>query len=174
MKVTSVYYKRIRKIASLICEGNLLAIDPSCGSTSSLPGWAHYRGGVLIASGVIGVDITMDLYPRLQVVADGVRSLSYNTNASVLIYEDPPAVRFHKSGRTSSGSQASLIKSVGAIMGASMADHAIGLRPSVWKKMVRATYVKSDERDAIEMGYIVIKVAKEILDASSSKKAKAR
>lgn len=173
MKSSSVYYKRIKKIAKFIAEGNVLSIDPSCGSASSLPGWAHYQAGVLVNSGVIKVDITQDLYHRLKVIADEVKTLSFNCNASVLVYEDIPTGKFGRFGMNKT-SVASLQRALGATMGASMADHSIGIRPNVWKKLARPSYKKGDERDAIEMGYIICKVAREILDDKPKKKTKAK
>lgn len=160
---STVLYKEIRALAPLIMETNLLAIDPSCGSTNSVPGWAHFRNGFLVDSGVMDIDIGAPLHIRLQQVMRATHKLASTTNATILAYENVPAVRFHGRGRYTAGSQASLLKAVGVVMAASMTDHAIGLRPSVWKKLVSATYVKSDRNDAVEMGLIVCQYARHIM-----------
>lgn len=160
IKPTTVLYKEVRRLAPILTTGRVLAIDPSCGSTSSMPAYALYEAGTLVTSEEILLPLEESLHHRLRHLAEELDKLP---TADILIYEEIPAVRFHASGRTSAGSQASLLKAVGVVMACAWAKEAIGLRPSVWKRLVRPGYIKSDIADAIEMGYIGIALASHIL-----------
>jgi hypothetical protein len=77
----------------------------------------------------------------------------------VLVYEEIPV---GGPGRNIS-SHVTLLKAVGIILSVSGPDHYVGIYPISWKKLVRPEYVKSDEGDAVEFGYICIQTAKEII-----------
>jgi len=162
-------FKEIKDERVCLITGVVLAVDPSCGSISSMPGWAVYSSGQLQDSGTISLPVGETLQLRLQTLAAGLEKIVKVYNPDVLVYEDVPAVRFHSSGRTSSGSQASLLKAVGVVLAVPIVSAAIGLRPSVWKRLVSASYTKSDENDAVEMGSIAIKIAQEIQNDIHSK-----
>jgi hypothetical protein len=57
---------------------------------------------------------------------------------------------------------ASLLKALGAILSVPGPDGYVGIMPVSWKKMIRNTYEKGDEADAVEIGYIVIECAAQI------------
>jgi hypothetical protein len=90
-----------------------------------------------------------------------VRKLYKEWDPDVLVYEDIPSQR---QGGGNANAHASLLKAVGAILSVSGPDYYVGLMPVSWKRMVREDYVKSDIRDAIEMGWIAIAVARRIAD----------
>lgn len=163
-------YKEIKEIRDILTTGVVIAIDPSCGSASSMPGWAVYRLGFLADSGTIELPVGASLQHRLQILAVCLQEISKKYLPAVLIYEDVPAVRFHASGRTSSGSQASLLKAVGVVLATAGPIEGVGLSPRVWRRLVSASYVKSDQGDAIEMGLIAINIAKEIQNDIATKK----
>jgi hypothetical protein len=157
----TVLYTRVRSMIPALLEGTVVSIDPSCGSSSSMPAYAIYWAGRLLNSGTIQLDIEKPIEQRLYDLGLQLRS-SITDSVGVLIYEDVPPVRFYKSGRTSAGSQSSLIKSVGTILGTIRADHHVGLRPSVWRRISGPSHVKGDVEDAIEMGRLTIELARYI------------
>ena len=155
---STVLYKEVKAATHLVLTGRLIAVDPSCGSTSSMPAIAVYERGIFVRSELLFLDTDKSLEERLS----DLGHLCSELKCDVLAYEDIPPVRFHKSGRTSAASQSSLIKALGAILGTITATQYVGLRPSVWKRMTGPNYVKSDEGDATEMGEIVVRVARYI------------
>jgi hypothetical protein len=156
---TTVLYKQIRREWELLVTGRVIAIDPSCGSSSSMPAYAIYEQGRLLESSIIRLEPDLPLHKRLYTLRHRLDMIS---PTDILIYEEIPPVRFYGNGRTSAGSQSSLLKSVGVVLASIKADVAIGMRPSVWKKLTQASYVKSDRADAEEMGRIAIEIATHI------------
>lgn len=162
-KQTQVY-TNIRNACGELVNGVVLVVDPSIGSTSSMPGWAAYIGGVLQDSGTLQIDLPQATetprWTRLRQVYQQLSRMSAAWKPDVCIYEEVP-VSAH-SGR-SQVSHASLLNAVGVTMAAIEAPSFVGIPPITWKKFVTADYVKSDEQDAVEMGRIVIAMAREIL-----------
>lgn len=155
-------YKEIRANLKPLLEGIVLCIDPSCGSkgpTGSLPGWAVSVGGQLQASGVIELPVEEDLWVRLQALHHGLRRLVKEYQPDVMVYEQIAPRRY---GGGSAHSHASLLKAVGVTLSVSGPSAYVGLRPTVWTKWKRSTYVKSDEADAVEMLYVALATAEEI------------
>jgi hypothetical protein len=83
--------------------------------------------------------------------------MSKQYTIDVCVYEQVP-VSAH--GGRSQVSHASLLMAVGVTMAAVDARMFIGIPPVTWKKHASPGYVKGDEQDAIEMGRIVIEMAK--------------
>lgn len=152
-------YREARHAANLLIKGNVVAIDPSVGSTSSMPGWAIYLSGRLAISGTFDIPIGRPLSERLQILGIKLRSLYKTYNPDVLVYEDIPSQRY---GGGNAEAHASLLKAVGAILAVRGPRATVGMKPTVWKRLVRDTYVKGDREDAEEMGWIAIEVAKEM------------
>lgn len=155
-------YKDIRGCLKPLLQGVVLSIDPSCGSkgeNGSLPGWAVSVAGELIESGVIQLPVEEDLWVRLQSLHHGLRQLVKTYNPDVMVYENIAPRRY---GGGSAHSHASLLKSVGVVLSVSGPEHYIGLRPTVWTRWKRSTYVKSDQGDAVEMLWVAIETAREI------------
>jgi hypothetical protein len=163
-------YSQIRGCLTQLIEGMVLSVDPSIGSTSSMPGWAVYRAGVLMASGTIEIDASLPVWKRLRRLVHGIRKLYKLWEPDVCVYEDIPAQR-HGGGNAEA--HASLLKAVGAILSVSGPDYYVGLHPLSWKKMIRSTYVKGDREDAEEIGYIAIQEARRIREEDPPSQRKA-
>jgi Holliday junction resolvasome RuvABC endonuclease subunit len=165
---TSRVYSEVRDNLTLLLKGRVLAIDPSIGSTSSMPGWAYYNAGELIESGILEINPKQSVWDRLQDLSRLVRQLYKRFDIDILIYEDIPSQR---QGGGNANAHASLLKAQGAIMSVPGPRAYVGIFPVSWKRMVRPTYVKSDEADAIEIGYIVLEIAKYISEKDPPKRA---
>lgn len=122
-----------------------------------MPGYAVYRAGNLVESGVFDMDPDAEIHIRLQRLSHLIRKLYANWNPDTLVYEDIPAQ--HYGGKGHAGSHASLVKAVGAILSVSGPHTYVGIMPISWKKMTRSTYVKGDREDAEEIGWIAIQEA---------------
>ncbi len=156
----SVAYGQISGCTTHLSKGIVLAVDPSVGSSSSMPGWAIYVHGSLRASGTIPLDPQAPIHVRLRGLVYALRKLHAEYSPDVLVYEEIPAQRYGGGGNA--GAHASLLKAVGAILSTSGTDYVVGLLPVSWKPMARSSYVKGDEADAIEIGYIAIQEAARI------------
>lgn len=169
-------YSQIQGCLLPLMSGVVVAVDPSVGSTSSQPGWAVYIQGELRASGTFSINPELPIWERLRILAYSMRKLYQEWDPDVLVYEDILAQA--KGGNRNAGGHASLLKAVGAILSISGPDHCVGLYPISWKRMARTTYVKGDENDAIEIGWIAIEEAKRISEKdpprSYGEKAKKR
>lgn len=158
-----------QRAVSSVLKGSMLVIDPSSGSSSSMPGYAIFASGELLDSGILTVNANKELPRRLVDIAKCLREQFSPVN--VLVIEDIP-VRAH--GRNATG-HASLLKSVGAILSAAQYDQFIEVSPSVWKAYIEKTiaikekYVKGDEWDAKVIGYCVIDLAKELQAINKNK-----
>ena len=147
----------MKKYYKLLLRGTVLAIDPSIGSNSSMPGWAIYSQGNLIDSGIIEIVPKQEVPIRLQILSRKVRQLELMYKPDILVYEDIPSQRH---GGGNANAHASLLKALGAILSVEGPAAHIGLHPQTWKRLARDGYTKGDEEDAIEMGWIAIDIAK--------------
>lgn len=159
MGKTTVAYMAIRKHRDLLLKGTVIAIDPSCGSSSSMPGYAVYRAGDLVTSGTIQLDPTGELWARLRTLAIQLTELYTLYTPDVLIFEQISPRRY---GGGSAHGHASLLKSVGVVLSIPGPEGVVPLAPRVWKSLTRSAYRKSDEGDAVEMGWITIQQAREM------------
>lgn len=156
---TSQAYGQIRENVKAILEGVIVSIDPSIGSSSSQPGYAVYRAGELVESGTFAIPHRgVHVADRLRTLHNHVRKLYNKYTPDVLVYEDIPASRHGGAA----GSQASLLKAVGAILAVPGPAGHVGLYPVSWKSEARETYVKGDESDACEIGWVAIQVARRV------------
>ena len=156
---STIIYSELVAARKLLLKGNVLSIDPSIGSLSSMPGWALYQGGELVSSGCLEIDPKGAKWERLKEVYRLLRNMSKQHTIDVCVYEQVP-VSAH--GGRSQVSHASLLMAVGVTMVAVDARAFIGIPPITWKKHVSSDYVKGDEEDAIQMGRIVIEMAREM------------
>ena len=153
---TTVIWKNCRKYSEEILGGKLLAVDPSCGSQSSMPGYAIFEAGELKDSGIIEIPgIHRELPYRLQDLGQCLRN-DFEV-PDVLAVEQIPPKRYGGGGATG---HASLLKSVGTILGNVITPRVIMVRPQWWHALVPDDYEKSDEGDARSIGEAVIHVAK--------------
>lgn len=144
-----------------------MSVDPSIGSTSSQPGWAIYRKGNFIEGGIIPIPHHLSVPKRLRMLANGIRKLYRQYDPDVLIYEEITSVNNRVGGN--SNAHASLLKALGVILSVPGPEGYVGIFPISWKKLARPEYIKGDKEDAIEIGYVVIQLAKEISNAKKNK-----
>lgn len=155
----SQFNRHLRRVATSLVSGTALCIDPSVGSSSSMPGYAVYSGGTLVASGVLNVRKAGELWQKLAEVHGGILDLCETYGpVDVLVYEDVPAMRH--GGVFAAGGHATLHKAIGATLSAPGPRDYLPVAPVMWKCRVRPDYVKSDEADAIEMGWVALELAK--------------
>lgn len=147
-----------------LLKGVTVVIDPSVGSSSSMPGWAVYRQGSYVASGIFELPRTKPIQDRLRALSRALTKLYGEYQPDVLVYEDIPAQRH---GMGNAVAHASLHKALGVILSVPGPAGFVGIMPISWKKLVRDTYIKGDEADAVEMGHVVIELAHEIMSRSS-------
>lgn len=164
--------QKLRGIEPIILEGRLIAIDPSCISVSSLPGYAIFSEGELVESGVIsGISPAAPLEVRLQFLGKYCREEFEEPD--VLVVE-----HIQMGGRIN---MQSTIRAVGAIIGNFECEHVISVSPLAWQKYIEKRIplgggtdylkyqeykknVKSDAKDAEMLGFSVIYMARENLD----------
>lgn len=149
-------YDSIQTHVKFLREGVVVAIDPSIGSTSSMPGYAVYRNSKLLTSGIFEITPTDDKPTRLRRLVHLLRDLYNQYDPDILVYEELSPRRY---GGGSAHGHASLLKALGAILSVSGPTGSVGLPPTMWTKLKRSGYVKGDAEDAVEMGWIAIDIA---------------
>jgi hypothetical protein len=155
---TGKLYQAVDKLRGPLVYGGVLAVDPSIGSTSSSPGWAYYRDGVLIDSGIIFTGGShLELWQRARRLGDAISLLSTEYKVDVLVYEDIPATSGFNQNAI-----ASLLKAVGIVLACSKSSHVLGVHPASWKNYVRPEYKKGDKEDAVEIGWIATSLARHL------------
>ena len=163
----------VTKCYEEILTGTILCVDPSSGSGSSMPGYALYEAGELQEHGIVDIlKVGQKVQNRLRELAISFRD-DFD-KVDVLVIEDIPPI--HGGGRGRFGSQmkshASLLKSVGCIIGAVDSDHVVSIHPRVWQKWKDENYVKSDHADATYIGIAAIEMSKMIKEKIEKAKAK--
>lgn len=155
---------QLAPIQSKVLEGTVVAIDPSCISASSVPGYAVYREGKLESSGTIeGISSRQPLANRLMFIGKWIRENLPDPDVLVIELIQNNV----RGGRPN----VSLLKAVGAIIANFECEHVIEILPVVWQKFLDQTHsndyetarhyresMKTDEQDAIELGRAVIKI----------------
>lgn len=136
-------------------KGSMLCIDPSSGGSSkkgekSVAGFALFDEGILVDSGTIEFPEEKVVYKRLHNVRDITRE-SFSDRYDLLVLEDIRGYR----------AQQSLIQACGVFI--TSIDCKEFFQPNVqtWKSIAKhwGGYEKSDEQDAIYMGYATIAIA---------------
>lgn len=163
---SSKAYEAISKARLALTEGWCIAIDPSIGSSSSLPGWAVYQCSTLLTSGVFEIDRNEDIPTRLQQLVYFLRKLYTQYPVDVLVFEDIPAQRH---GGGNANAHASLLKAVGATLSVSGPRQYVGILPISWKRLVPEDYIKGDREDAEAIGRICIAEAHKIIQEDGIK-----
>ncbi len=149
--MTTKILKHVKFNSSAILNGKFIAIDPSCGSYSSMPGYAIYESGVLVDSGIIEVNTSWPLYKRLREIS---MTLMWEFDSYDLLIIEQIKAHF---GRGSD----SLHKGIGAILSAVDCKDVIYMPVRTWKRFLPVGYYKTDEYDAIAIGNAAIELAKE-------------
>lgn len=136
-----------------ILEGTFISIDPSVGSGSSMPAWALYKQGKLVESGKWKIELDQELADRCRDLHGLVTALIKETTPLLVVVEKITAGgRFKRMD--------SLLKGVGAIMVAASPLPVLEISPRTWQTMKPDDYYKSDEQDAIAIGYYVVETSK--------------
>ena len=163
----TVIYKEVRKHRNLLATGIVLAIDPSCGSSYSDPGYAVYSAGELQKSGIISLNKSRDLPYRLQQLRQMILALADRENPDALVVEHIPPRRF--GGNGSATAHSSLLQAMGVSLASTNAPVIIRVRPRDWQKLASPVWnrnMKSDIADAEAIGWSVINLAQEIINVS--------
>lgn len=158
MNKTSKTYKAVHKYYSILLNGKMLAIDPSTGSKSSVPGFAWFENGELIESGTIEVNIQDNRSKRLYEIARTVREEFEMPD--ILVVEYIPPVSY--SGGMNGVSLMGLQKAIGAIVGARPFNNLLEIPASAWRNYKPPEYEKTDEWDAITIGLCAVEVARQV------------
>lgn len=149
-----VLMKRVRKYKDSILKGTLLALDPSCASTASDPGYAIYEKGKLVDKGIIEVQGkgSMDVYQRLQAIRRCMVA-EFTDPIDVIAIEDVSKLPY----RTGSNNTT---KSQGVMLAALDCDKVLEITPVVWQNVSKDfDYVKDDDVDAEYIGRAIVLMA---------------
>lgn len=158
-------YQDVAAALTLLLRGTVISIDPSVGSTSSMPAYAVYYKGKLVSANIIPIDKHSTIPERLQALHIAIHEIYKEWKPDILVYEDIPSQRY---GGGNAEAHASLLKALGAILAVRGPRATVRSKPMVWKRLARSTYVKGDKEDAIEIGYTAIELARFISASSES------
>lgn len=159
MDRTTKIYKAIVPFADILLSGKILAIDPSTGSQSSMPGYAWFEKGKLKESGVIQVPLSLNRSQRLFEISRTIREEFPVPDG--LIVEYIPPITYRGKGMNKVSLMA-LQKAIGAIIASHPYEVFIEVPSASWKKYKPSEYVKSDEYDAISIGLCAMAIAKQV------------
>ena len=158
-KKKSKTFIKVSKLTDPILNGKMLAIDPSTGSASSMPGYALYENAELVESGIFEIDPRRRNY-RFYDIARILREEF--PPVDLLAVEYIPAIRYK--GGVSQTTVMKLGKAVGAILSAKEWPNIIEVPTASWKWHKPDNYEKTDEWDAITIGLCCINLAREAIE----------
>jgi hypothetical protein len=156
-------------LEDLVLSGSLLAIDPSCVSSSSNPGWALYIGGELDSSGEIdSIHPRQTLERRLQLLGKVIREE----------FDEPDVFAIEHIQMGGRINMQSTIRATGAIIGNIECENVISISPLAWQAFIQKrihlngkndvmkykeykALHKSDKLDAEMIGLAIIELSKE-------------
>lgn len=139
----------VERYQTAIETGRFISIDPSSGSSKSLPGYAIFNRGKLVDAGLIRIPPgTRDVNHRLYDLREVMKG--YFREPDILVLE---MINFSAGGKSSGALQ----KAIGAMM-TLWPVPVLEVAPSTWKKYLHLApgYTKSDVNDAIMIGQAVI------------------
>lgn len=142
--------RQAEKLLTPLLDGHILAIDPSSGSRDSMPGYAVFRAGLLIDSGLIQVQQGRELNRKLFSIGETLRN-QFEVPDVLVVEHIPPFMR----GSGFSKSIVILQRAIGMIIG-SIDRPLLEVPPITWHKLAPPNYQKTDEKDAIMIGYAAI------------------
>lgn len=143
-----------------VLNGTVLAIDPSSGSANSQPGYALFINGQLKDSGLVRIRSGDHISNRLYRLS---RTLREEFEApSILITENiPPFMGEGPGAQFATRNVISLHQSIGVVM--SVWDvPVVQVSPRTWRSRIPDNYLKSDENDAIMIGWSAIQTARKL------------
>lgn len=149
MRKTNLQKQAEKNLQALI-EGHVLAIDPSSGSRDSMPGYAVFFKGQLLDSGLIEVARGRELNRKLFIIGETLRT-QFEVPDILVVEHIPPFMR----GSGFSKSIVSLQRAIGMIIG-SIDRPLVEVPPITWHKLAPKDYTKTDEKDAVMIGYAAI------------------
>lgn len=152
-KHPSKFRNKVKKQADVLTTGRVLAIDPASGSTS-MPGWALFEAGELVAMGTIDVNPRLPIQGRLNMMFYALSEGIGHPPPDVLIIEEIRGSMAH----------AFLFWACGVIAAAFSQSELLELPISFWKAVLPEGYTKADDTDAAYIGLAAIQLAKEIRD----------
>lgn len=138
-KETEKFRKAIAPLAYSILKGRVLAVDPG----SVCMGWALFDKGELIRSGEVAAHPKNKPHKR---VISIVHDLCEETKHAIDVLCIEQMFRYNPA----------LIWTVGAVIQAKEPELFVEVPTRIWQARLPNDYVKSDERDAIEIGKSVI------------------
>lgn len=149
-----------------VLKGSVLAIDPSIGSKSSMPGYAWFEDGELIECGTFELPRTLGKHLRLYELGRIMRE-EFEV-PDVLAVERIVARPFKGGAGMNTHSLASLHKAVGVIMGALPIKHMVEVATKAWMPYIPESMPeKSDMRDAISIGLCVVAKSEKIAETNN-------
>lgn len=141
----------VGQYADQLQNGYMLAIDPSSGSTSSLPGWAIFRQGKLDDAGTLELPRgTRSIANRLFLLRNAL--FTEFEEPDILVIEQIAPVLPSKNGAFLHKGASSLIKSVGAIL-STWDVPTLEVAPMTWHSMTPPEYRKGDCVDSQMIGW---------------------
>ena len=148
--------QKCRSLAHILEGGRVLAVDPSSGSSGSMPGFALFKGATLVESGTMEIMLG-DIHRRLWSLAAGLRE-GFPEEIDLLIIEDLPPFMQTRGSTFRSKGVVNLHMSVGAIYSVFGYAPCIGVPPMAWHADVKKLpfdYIKNDENDALILAHAV-------------------
>lgn len=153
-KYKSRLQEDVAKYAELIASGEMLCIDPSSGSSGSLPGYALFRAGQLVDAGTISIPRGgRAIHSRLWLLRNALET-EFKKPDILCVELIAPVIPTGK-GTFLHKSAAALIKSVGAILSCWDVP-VIEPSPMSWHAVAPKDYVKSDAKDAQMLGWCAL------------------
>lgn len=146
--------------STALLHGTILAIDPSSGSANSQPGYAIYKAGRLVDSGLVRIRSGDHISNRLYRLSRSL--LEEFEQPDLLVTENiPPFMGDGPGAAFATRNVISLHQSVGVIMSVWPVP-VVAVSPRSWRSLVPDNYLKSDENDAIMIGWTAIEIARRV------------
>ena len=147
---------QVREVKNYLLGGHTLAIDPSSGSSGSMPGWALFDRGTCVDSGTI--EVARDgSYFNKQLHSLNTCLREQFSQPDVLVIEHVAPI-FSGGKHAQFANTHKLHQGIGATMAAFNCP-MVSIPPMIWKKYAPENYVKTDEHDAIMLGVAAISTA---------------
>lgn len=143
----------VKKHKHTLLHGRIIAIDPASGS-SSMPGWALFEAGELVAMGTIELNARLPIQGRLNMMFAALSNGIGQPPPDLLIMEEIRGRMAH----------AFLFWACGVIAAAFSSSALLELPVSFWRAILPEGYTKADDTDAAYIGLSAILLAKELHD----------
>jgi len=159
-------YKSVKACYTQVLTGTFIAFDPSSGAGNSMPGYAIFKEGKLVESGIIKLKGSDGKNVRLFNIAESIREEF--PRADVVAIENIPPVSYNRKGSMGGWALVALQRSVGALMSCFDCEY-IEVPPIAWQKYKFEGYQKTDEMDSICIGLCCIDIARQIQEELNEK-----